>query len=261
MFCSCHTADYGVEEAPGAGPGSALHLILELIPGFTLAQMLRSSRVALSDVLSIARQITDALEAAHDRGIIHRDLKPGNIMVTPDGTVKVLDFGLARADGTNAETATSDSPTFTLAATQAGVLLGTAAYMAPEHSPDGSWVAYVSDQTGGDEVWVRPFPGPGGPSRVTFSGGNEPQWARDGEALFYQVGGKLMSAAVTQTTPLRFAQPRVVVDGGFAAHRGTSRTYDVGRDGSVVLVEEARNLSPTILNVAVGWGEILRDRQ
>jgi hypothetical protein len=131
----------------------------------------------------------------------------------------------------------------------------------PSFSPDGSWVAYVSDQIGSTEVWVRPFPGPGAPIRVSPSGGNEPQWARDGKALFYQVGGKLMSAAVTQTTPLRFAPPRVVVDGGFAAHRGTSRTYDVGPDGSVVLVEEARNLKPTILTVAVGWGEILRDRK
>jgi serine/threonine protein kinase len=87
----------------------------------------------LDEVLRIARQIADALEAAHEKGITHRDLKPGNIKIKPDGTVKVLDFGLAkvgRAVGATSE----DSPTLTIGMTEAGMILGTAAYMAPEQS-------------------------------------------------------------------------------------------------------------------------------
>src|ERR1700730_612231 len=87
----------------------------------------------LDEVLRIAKQIADALEAAHEKGITHRDLKPGNINIKPDGTVKVLDFGLAKMGG--GPTAHSDnSPTMTIGATQAGIILGTAAYMAPEQA-------------------------------------------------------------------------------------------------------------------------------
>src|SRR5215471_8199384 len=87
----------------------------------------------LDDVLRIARQIADALDAAHEKGIVHRDLKPGNIKIKSDGTVKVLDFGLAKIGNTPA-TKSDESPTLSLAATQAGVILGTAAYMAPEQA-------------------------------------------------------------------------------------------------------------------------------
>src|SRR5215471_15433720 len=89
----------------------------------------------LETALDYARQIAAALEAAHDKGIVHRDLKPGNIMITPQGTVKVLDFGLAKVMSATATGAlTENSPTFSMAATQAGVILGTAAYMAPEQA-------------------------------------------------------------------------------------------------------------------------------
>src|SRR6185295_4600585 len=112
----------------------SLALVLALIEGPTLADQIAIGPLPLDDALSIAKQIIEALEYAHDRGVVHRDLKPANIKITPDGVVKVLDFGLAKADG---ETATSDlshSPTITADHTKDGVILGTAAYMSPEQA-------------------------------------------------------------------------------------------------------------------------------
>jgi serine/threonine protein kinase len=124
---------YGVEEA---GPLRAL--VMELVEGPDLAERLGRGAIPLSDAIPIARQIADALEAAHERGIIHRDLKPANIKIREDGTVKVLDFGLAKdlgASDTSRTDAINNSPTFTSPAmTQMGLILGTAAYMAPEQA-------------------------------------------------------------------------------------------------------------------------------
>jgi serine/threonine-protein kinase len=123
-------AIYGFEATAGAQA-----LALELVEGPTLADRIAQGPIPLDEALPIARQIAEALEAAHEHGIIHRDLKPANIKVRPDGTVKVLDFGLAKALQGDVVTAdVSQSPTLSLAATRMGVILGTAAYMAPEQA-------------------------------------------------------------------------------------------------------------------------------
>jgi serine/threonine protein kinase len=109
-------------------------LILEFVEGDTLAETLKKrGALPVEEALQIAKQICEALEAAHEKGIIHRDLKPANIKVAPDGRVKVLDFGLAKSLQ-KPQRDFSDSPTFSMAATNAGVILGTAAYMSPEQA-------------------------------------------------------------------------------------------------------------------------------
>ena len=128
-------AIHGLEDSDGVRA-----LVLEFVGGETLAGRIRRTRIPLDEVLSIAKQIADALAAAHAQGIIHRDLKPANIKLTPDGVVKVLDFGLAKLvdplsiAGSNRAHGLSESPTLTSPAlvTGVGVLLGTAAYMSPE---------------------------------------------------------------------------------------------------------------------------------
>jgi serine/threonine-protein kinase len=110
------------------------YLVMELIDGPTLADRIAEGPIPFDEALTIARQIADALEAAHEKQIIHRDLKPGNIKLRPDGSVKVLDFGLAKAGGEDQQSATLDSPTIMHLPTQAGVILGTAGYMSPEQA-------------------------------------------------------------------------------------------------------------------------------
>ena len=123
---------HGIEEAEGTRA-----LVLELVEGPTLADRIAQGAIPVKDALPIAKQIAEALEAAHEAGVIHRDLKPANIKVREDGTVKVLDFGLAKAlaplsprgEGRGEGDDLSQSPTVTAAGTRVGVILGTAAYM------------------------------------------------------------------------------------------------------------------------------------
>jgi serine/threonine protein kinase/Tol biopolymer transport system component len=123
-------AIHGLEESDGTN-----FLVLELVEGETLADMLKRGPIPVEEALKLALQIAEALEAAHEKGVIHRDLKPANIKVTPDGKVKVLDFGLAKAfAGEQEELNLANSPTLSDAATQQGVILGTAAYMSPEQA-------------------------------------------------------------------------------------------------------------------------------
>ena len=123
-------AIYGFEKADGVP-----FLVLELVPGPTLAELVAAGPLEVSEALRVCGQIAEALEAAHEKGIAHRDLKPANVKVTPEGKVKVLDFGLAKAFADDAAAADpAQSPTLSVAATRAGTILGTAAYMSPEQA-------------------------------------------------------------------------------------------------------------------------------
>ena len=107
---------------------------MELVEGETLAERIAQGPLPVDEALAIAAQIADALEAAHERGIVHRDLKPANIKVTPDGTVKVLDFGLAKALDRGDDRRAAPTRSRRRRSTEAGVMLGTAAYMSPEQA-------------------------------------------------------------------------------------------------------------------------------
>jgi eukaryotic-like serine/threonine-protein kinase len=121
---------YGFEDSSGVHA-----LVMELVEGSTLAARIAQGKILLDEALPIAKQIADGLEYAHERGIVHRDLKPANVKITPEGAVKILDFGLAKAlEGDLASVDISSSPTLSRMATQAGMILGTAAYMSPEQA-------------------------------------------------------------------------------------------------------------------------------
>ena len=123
-------AIHGLEEVDGTN-----FVVMELVEGQTLDDRIKSGAILVEEALKLALQIAEALEAAHEKGVIHRDLKPANIKVTPEGKVKVLDFGLAKAfAGEQADMNLSNSPTLSQAATMQGVILGTAAYMSPEQA-------------------------------------------------------------------------------------------------------------------------------
>ncbi len=130
----------------------------------------------------------------------------------------------------------------------------------PGFSPDGRSVAYVSDQNGRSDVWVRPFPGPGAPIRVSADGGHEPIWSRNGRELFYQSGRQMMVAEVAAREPeLRFAPPRVLFEGGFLPYDpNVPRTYDVAPDGRFLMIQEDQRPTPASLVIVQHWFEELK---
>jgi hypothetical protein len=181
---------FAIEEIAGVGPGVSQAIVMELVAGEDLAQRISRGPIPLEEALPIARQIAEALETAHEAGIIHRDLKPANIKVRPDGAVKVLDFGLAKAvqpvdvAGSASGDHRSLSPTITSPAmTQAGIILGTAAYMAPEQAK-----GKVVDKR--VDVWAfgcvlfemlsgtKPFDGEDVTDTIVAVMSKEPDWSR-----------------------------------------------------------------------------------
>jgi Tol biopolymer transport system component len=169
-------AIYGLEEGDGIRA-----LVLELLDGDTLAERIASGPVAVDQALGIAEQIAQALDAAHEKGIVHRDLKPANVKITPDGVVKVLDFGLAKTTGSG-PSALTEAPTMTAGGTREGIVLGTAAYMSPEQARGQA----VDKRT---DVWAfacvlyemltgrRPFAGPTVSDTMAAILEREPDWA------------------------------------------------------------------------------------
>jgi serine/threonine protein kinase/Tol biopolymer transport system component len=175
---------HGLEDFPIDGGRPLRALLMELVEGDDLAVLIARGRMPVDDALPIAKQIADALEAAHEQGIIHRDLKPANIKVRPDGTVKVLDFGLAKAmDLAAAASANAmNSPTLSIHATQAGIILGTAAYMSPEQARGRT----VDKRT---DIWAlgcvlfemlsgsRAFPGDDATDIIVAVVSKDPEWS------------------------------------------------------------------------------------
>ena len=175
---------HGGGEAEQRTPGMRA-LVLEHVDGPTLADRIAQGPIAIDEMLPIAGQIADALEAAHEQGIIHRDLKPANIKIRPDGVVKLLDFGLAKAlEPVPSVAGPMESPTITSpAATQLGIILGTAAYMSPEQAR-----GHAVDR--GADIWAfgcvlfemltatRAFPGTDTTETVAAILRDEPEWPR-----------------------------------------------------------------------------------
>jgi serine/threonine-protein kinase len=169
-------AIYGFEEADGVRA-----LVLELVDGPTLADRLAQGAVPADEAVAIAGQIADALETAHEKGIIHRDLKPANIKLRPDGSVKVLDFGIAKALDPSGASELPDASTITMTATRGGVILGTAAYMSPEQARGHA----VDKRT---DIWAfgcvlyemltgrRAFPGSSVSDTIAAIISREPDW-------------------------------------------------------------------------------------
>src|SRR5712664_4001853 len=120
---------FGLEQSDGMN-----YLVMELVPGHTLGERVSSGALKIEEALKVAAQIAEALEAAHEKGVIHRDLKPANVKVTPEGRVKVLDFGLAKAFAGGGGQDISNAPTLTAMGTAEGRILGTPAYMSPEQA-------------------------------------------------------------------------------------------------------------------------------
>jgi serine/threonine protein kinase len=177
-------AIYGIEDGLLPDRGTIRALVLELVEGQTLAERLVEGPVPFDEALRLARQIADALAAAHAQGIVHRDLKPANAKVRPDGTVKVLDFGLAKVLEPAVAADVSRSPTITSPAmTRAGIILGTAAYMSPEQAR-----GQAADSR--SDIWAfgcvlyellagtRAFPGDGVTETLASVLRSEPDWSR-----------------------------------------------------------------------------------
>ncbi len=236
---------YGVEESSGV-----LALVMELVDGQTLADLLLApGGVAMDDALDFARQIAEALEAAHEQGIVHRDLKPANVKVRPDGTVKVLDFGLAKAMSGEPKAASAsleNSPTFTSpAVTQIGVILGTAAYIAAEQAR-----GKVIDRRA--DIWAfgcllsqmltraRPFDGETVTDVISAIVSREPDWNALPANVPLSVA-QLVRRCLQKDPRKRLrdiGEARVVLEAPLSDHAGAFATADDHRPNAVACLDD-----------------------
>jgi serine/threonine protein kinase len=223
---------HGLEES-----GGMTALVMELVEGEDLSRRIVRGAIPLDEALPIAKQIADALEAAHEQGIIHRDLKPANIKVRTDGTVKVLDFGLAKAMAPVGamSPSMSHSPTITTPAmTQVGLILGTAAYMAPE-------------QARGSE------------SQISVNGGDSVYWRSDGKELYFHTpDGNIMAVDITPGPTPRPSVPRPVFRLPADVNNGR---FVAAPDGERFLVPlEVQKPTPPVMTVVLNWFEALKNQ-
>jgi serine/threonine-protein kinase len=135
--------------------------------------------------------------------------------------------------------------------------------MSPRFSPDGRWLAYVSNESGRDEIYVQPYPGPGGKWEISTDGGTEPVWNRNGRELFYRNAGKMMAADIATQPNFTVGKPRMLFDGQYVPAGGTSPNYDVSPDGERFLMvkpAEQTEAAPTQINVVLNWFEELKQK-
>jgi serine/threonine protein kinase/Tol biopolymer transport system component len=245
---------HGLEQA-----GEVHALVMELVPGEDLSQRIAGGAIPIDEALPIARQIAEALEAAHEQGIIHRDLKPANIKVRSDGTVKVLDFGLAKAmePAAGSSPSVSRSPTITTPAlTHAGVILGTAAYMSPEQAK-GRTVDKRSD------VWAfgcvlyemltgrRAFPGHDVADVLGAVIHTEPAWAALPTAV-PPVLGRFLRQCLQKAPAQRvrdMGDVRLALEGAF----DPDSAINVPRRRSIALWVAAGLVLTAIASGLIGW--------
>ena len=242
-------AIYGLEKtalSTSSGQADCTALVMELVEGEDLSAAIARGPIALPEALPIARQIAEALEAAHEQGIVHRDLKPANVKVRADGMVKVLDFGLAKAlepVGAGVTADAMNSPTMTVRATQMGMILGTAAYMAPEQARGKAvdkradiWAfgAVLFEMLGG----TRPFDGEDPAEMMGAVIHKEPDWARLPAATPPSIGAVLRRCL--QKDPKQrlrdIGDVRLALDGAFetAASPAAMAAKTAAPDGRLV---------------------------
>jgi serine/threonine protein kinase len=244
-------------------------LVLEFVDGPTLADRIAQGRLPVDEAIAIAKQIAEALEAAHEQGIVHRDLKPANIKLRRDGTVKVLDFGLAKAIAGDpagvSNIALTNSPTITSPVVMSGVA-SCSAQPPTAFSPDNEWVAYASNDSGDWQVYVQSYPRAGRRIPISTDGGEAPVWSRDGRELFYfrregQFSGQLMAVGIETQPSFKPGIPRMLFKGSFVPQPNGNPNYDAFRDGKrFVMIQAPSSTSEetTQLVVVLNWFEELK---
>ena len=244
-------AIHGLEETADVAA-----LVLEFVDGVTLAERVATGPLAHDEIVRIARQFAEGLEAAHDRGIVHRDLKPGNIMITPDGNVKILDFGLAKVEGSQVRAPSAGSPGGHRHATQAGVIVGTAGYMSPEQARGQS----VDKRT---DIWAfgcvlfsmcahhPPFAGASVSDTLTAVMERDPEWSLlPGSTPRYL--DRLLRRCLTKDPKLRLrdiGEARIALELGEDADASHAPVRSPRRVASIVAI--ASTLAMAVLAVAL----------